>query len=139
MKVKDLIPLFSPNTKVYLIDVGKDEKRVLDGYYPAIQKMIYEDYNNYDVEKIQHEKTGTILKIKKPFNKEEWVKERYYGYQNAPKIVSRTVGSTTYVLNPDEPWKYGWSKRKPTDKDNAQVAIAVAYARYLGEKIPKEI
>ena len=88
---------------------------------------------------IEHHKNNITLLVAKPFNKDEWIREKYYEYQNSPRIVSRTVGSTTYILNPDKPWKYGWSKRKPTDRDNAQIAIAVAYARYLGEEIPEEI
>lgn len=135
MKVRDFVNKVNLVSSVQLVNHKTGE--YLATYHNRV--LHHKEFLDYEVKLIEHHKNNITLLVAKPFNKEEWVKERYYGYQNTPKIVSRTVGSTTYVLNPDEPWKYGWSKKRPTDRDNAQVAIAVAYARYLGEEIPEEI
>ena len=136
MKAKELALLLKPQERLIL----RDENAYYVDSMTKDKSTLSEYTGEYDVIQIKtaHAKEMVAI-VKKPFNKEEWVHVRYLKYRNDNRVSSICRGNTTFVINETQPWKYGWSRRKEGDKDNARVAIAVAYARYLGEEIPKEI
>ena len=136
MKAKELALLLKPQEKLIL----RDENAYYVDSMIKGTSVISEYAGEYDVIQIKstHAKEMVAI-VKKPFNKEEWVGVKYREYRNNNHVSSFCRGNTTFIINETQPWKYGWSRRKAGDKDNARVAIAVAYARYLGEEIPKEI
>ena len=136
MKAKELALLLKPQEKLILRD---ENAHYVDSMVKGISE-ISEYAGEYDVIQIKtpHAKEMVAI-VRKPFNKEEWINVKYREYRNNSQVSSFYRGNTTYIINETQPWKYGWSRRKAGDKDNSRIAIAVAYARYLGEEIPKEI
>ena len=136
MKAKELALLLKPQEKLILRD---ENAHYIDSMLKGIS-VISEYAGEYDVIQIKspHAKEMVAI-VRKPFNKEEWINVKYQEYRNNNRVSSFCRGNTTFIVNETQPWKYGWSRRKADDKYNSRVALAVAYARYLGEEIPKEI
>ena len=136
MKAKELALLLKPQEKLILRD---ETAYYVDSMIKGVS-TISEYAGEYDVIQIKSAHAKEMIAIvKKPFDKEEWINNKYREYRNNNQVSSFCRGNTTFIINETQPWKYGWSRKKSSDKDNARVAIAVAYARYLGEEIPKEI
>ena len=74
---------------------------------------------------------------------EEWALEKYRQFKKAqesnPNLVSVVSPSTrsVIVINTGN-GKTGFSKCHPCDKFNTYVGYGIAWAKYLGEEIPKQ-
>ena len=76
---------------------------------------------------------------KPPFDEKKWVAEWYKKYLNDNKVIGIYLGRFNVTAIIDRYGKTGISKCRKTDSYNPQKGVAIAYARYCGEEIPKEL
>lgn len=121
--------------------VDSNKNLTSDKFSGAKVEAILNHCNCFDAAKISYTKNDNIIYKRKPFDREKWINDRY---QNATKdkrvhITYSTIDKVTFCIDLTSSYKLYVAKCRPTDIFNPITGIAVVYAKYLGEEIPKEI
>ena len=78
--------------------------------------------------------------IKPKFDCQRWIDDMFNRYTNDKNVQWRSLTEKTIIVyNTQNPNKNGFAVCKDGDIFDLEIGIAVAYAKYLGEPIPKEI
>lgn len=133
MKLKELIPLFENLDNVYIQGINFGT-----GHY-LLKDLSFNKYKNVEVISIEtYERVNSILiKVKPQFNESKWIKNLVEEYNKEKNLRYLIEDDTTLVLNLKRPQKIGWSVCR--DRFSTEKGIAIAYARYKGLEIPKEL
>jgi len=78
--------------------------------------------------------------IKPKFDRQKWIDDMFNRYTNDKNVQWRSLTEKTIIVyNTQTPNKNGFAVCKDGDIFDLEIGIAVAYAKYLGEAVPKEI
>ena len=78
--------------------------------------------------------------IKPKFDCQKWIDDMFNKYMNDKNVKQRSLTEKTIIVyNTQNPNKNGVAICKDGDVFDLEIGIAVAYAKYLGETVPKEI
>lgn len=149
MKLKELLETLESKSEVKIIffDSWTGEVKNLYAPFRMVDKWYShcENRNRLDCEisKIKISDDKLIISAALPFDKEEWLDEMYRQYLKDEEVdcIDLPIRDIMYVYNMKTPSRIGWSKVNPNsnDKFDYHTGTAIAYARYKGYEIPKDL